>query len=205
MAGIVAPFKLSVVIRRTHMYLALFLFPWLLMYAASTAVMNHRGFFAERSSPGPIPYEKERELVYDAVFPEGADLRTISRQVLVSTGLDGSHGVSRRKDGAIVITRNDLLTPRRLTYFPGDRRVVIEKMPHRTNAFLERFHRRRGYATGYALDTGWAVSVDLVIVAMMFWVLSGLWMWWEMRFTRALGALAFIGGAGFFLFYLLML
>jgi hypothetical protein len=67
---------------------------------------------------------------------------------------------------------------------------------------LERFHRRRGYATGYALDTVWAVTVDVAIGAMMFWVLSGLWMWWEMKVTRPLGALAFVGGAGLFVLFL---
>jgi hypothetical protein len=195
----------SLVVRRTHMYLALFLFPWMLMYALSTMAMNHRAFFVERSGAGPVQYERERELVYDGSFPESADLRTISRQILQSAGLDGAHGVSRRKDGAVVITRNDLTTPRRVTYVPSDRTVLIERMPHRSNAFLERFHRRRGYATGYALDTVWAISVDVVIVAMVFWVLSGLWMWWEMKATRVPGAVAVIGGAGVFAFYLLTL
>lgn len=195
----------SHIVRRTHMYLALFLFPWMLMYALSTAAMNHRAFFVERYGAAPVPYEKEREFVYDGFFPENAELRTISRQILTSAGLDGAHGVNRRKDGAIVISRNDLVTPRRLTYVPSGRSVLIERMPHRANAFLERFHRRRGYATGYALDTVWAVSVDLVIVAMVFWVLSGLWMWWEMRVTRALGATAFLGGVSLFAFYVLTL
>ena len=104
-----------------------------------------------------------------------------------------------------MINRNDLLTPRRLTYFPADRHLLIEKMPHRPNAVLERFHRRRGYATGYRLDTVWAVSVDLVIIAMVFWVISGLWMWWEMTATRRLGLSALLGGAGLFALYLLML
>jgi len=187
------------------MYLALFLFPWMLMYALSTLAMNHRGLFAAAYGSGPVPYERERELVYDGVFPDGAELRTISRQILASLGLDGAHGVSRRADGAIVITRNDLVAPRRLTFTPADRRVLVEKMASRPNAFLERYHRRRGYATGYALDTVWAVSVDLVIVAMMFWVLSGLWMWWEMKATRGFGALAVLSGAGLFAVYLLTL
>jgi hypothetical protein len=195
----------SLIIRRTHMYLALFLFPWMLMYALSTFVMNHRAYFSEGVEAGPVAFERERELVYDGVFPENADLRTISQQILVSTGLDGSHGVSRRKDGAVVITRNDLLAPRRLTYDPARRTVLIEKMPHRANAFLERFHRRRGYVTGYTLDTIWAVSVDLIIVAMVVWALSGLWMWWEMKITRTLGAIALAGGLGLFGFYLLTL
>ena len=172
----------SLVVRRTHMYLGLFLFPWMLMYALSTAAMNHRAFFVERYGSGPPAYEKDREFFYDDAVPEDAsELRTISRRILDAAGLNGAHGVTRRKDGVIVITRNDLVRPRRLTYTPSTRVVLVEKMPHRSNAFLERFHRRRGYATGYTLDTIWAVSVDLVIGAMVIWAFSGLWMWWQMQ------------------------
>jgi hypothetical protein len=188
----------SRVIRRSHMYLALFFFPWVLMYAMSTLAMNHRGLFTRMYGPGPIPFEKERQIVYDGSFSENAEPETMARQILMSTGLDGAHGVTRRKDGAIVITRNDLITPRRLTYSPAEHSVVIERAEHRSNAFLERFHRRRGYATGYRLDTIWAISVDLAIVSMLFWVASGLWMWWEMRVTRVLGAAAVLGGVGLF-------
>jgi hypothetical protein len=183
------------------MYLALFLFPWMLMYALSTLVMNHRALFA---GP-PAPFERERELVYDGVLPENAPLRAMSVQLLASVGLDGAHNVTQRKDGTVVINRNDLITPRRLTYTPADRRLVIERLPVRANAFLERFHRRRGYATGYRLDSAWAVTVDAAIVAMIFWGLSGLWMWWEMKVTRGLGLIALVGGAGLFLFYLAVL
>jgi hypothetical protein len=187
------------------MYAALFLFPWLLMYALSTAMMNHRASFAS-STPGGAPvYERERELMYDGVFPEDAELRNISQQILSSLDLDGAHGVTRRKDGAIVITRNDLLTPRRLTYVPSTGALTIERLPHRNNVMLERFHRRRGYATGYALDTTWAVTVDLVIAGMIFWVLSGLWMWWEMKVTRAAGGLALATGAGLFVLFILII
>jgi hypothetical protein len=192
----------SLLIRRTHMYLALFLFPWLLMYALSTAVMNHRALFVDEAGNGAPQFQPERELTYDGVFPEGAELRTISGQILASLDLDGAHGVTRRKDGAIVINRQDLLTPRRITFTPATRALVIEKLPHRTNTLLERFHRRRGYATGYTLDTIWAVTVDAAIGAMMFWVLSGLWMWWEMKVTRPLGALAFAGGVGLFALFI---
>ncbi len=152
-----------------------------------------------------VPFVEERRLVYDGVFPENAALRAISKQILMSVGLDGAHGVSGRKDGTIVINRNDLVTPRRLTYSPADRTLVIERMQPRPNAFLERFHRRRGYTTGYALDTVWAVSVDLFIIAMVFWVLSGLWMWWEMKVTRRFGLTALFTGAAVFALFLLTL
>ena len=195
----------SKVVRRTHMYLALFLFPWVLMYAASTLVMNHRAMFIARYGEGPIPFERERQLVYDGVFPEGADQKAISRQLLQSVGFDGAHSVSQRKDGTIVVNRNDLVRPRRLTYSPTDRSLVIERQQTRPNAFLERFHRRRGYATGYGLDTVWAVSVDLFIIGMVFWALSGLWMFWEMKVTRRPGLAALGVGAVVFAFYLAVL
>jgi hypothetical protein len=195
----------SRLVRRSHMYLALFLTPWMLMYAVSSLAMNHRAVFVERYGSGPVPFQTERELVYDGSFSPDADLKTISRQILTSLDLDGSHGVTRRKDGAIVINRTDLITPRRITFTPDSRTLLVERMDRRPNAFLERFHRRRGYATGYRLDTAWAVTVDAVIVAMVFWALSGLWMWWEMKVTRAWGALALLAGIGLFALYLVML
>jgi len=183
------------------MYLALCLFPWVLMYALSTLVMNHRALFVAGYGPGAPPYETERTIRYDGAFSEDAAPREISQTILAALDLDGAHGVTRRKDGAIVITRNDLTTPRRMTYTPADRTLVVERMPHRTNAFLERFHRRRGYATGYRLDTAWAVSVDLFIAGAIFWALSGLWMWWEMKVTRRLGLSALLTGAALFAVY----
>ena len=192
---------LSKVIRRTHMYLALFLFPWVLMYALSTLVMNHRASFVARHGPGAPPYTVERTTRYDGAFSETAPLREISKTILSTLDLDGAHGVSRRPDGTVVITRNDLTTPRRITYSPSDGTLMIERMQYRTNAFLERFHRRRGYATGYGLDNVWAISVDLFIAAAIFWALSGLWMWWEMKVTRAAGLAAAISGAAIIVFY----
>jgi hypothetical protein len=184
------------------MYLGLFFFPWMAMYAVSTMVMNHRAYFVERYGPGPVPFEMESTRPYDGSFPLDADLRTISTQILGSLGLDGAHNVARRKDGTIVINRNDLTTPRRLTYSPADHTLVVERMVSRPNALLERFHRRRGYATGYGLDTAWAVTVDAAIAAMIVWVLSGLWMWWEMKVTRVAGLAALASGAGLFALYL---
>ena len=43
---------ISTIVRRTHMFLALFFFPWVLMYALSTLVMNHRAFFVSRIRRG---------------------------------------------------------------------------------------------------------------------------------------------------------
>ena len=192
----------SQLVRRSHLYLALFLSPWLLMYAVSTLAMNHREALVARFGPVAAPYKRESESTFEAVFPPNADAEQMARQILDALRLDGAHGVNRRPDGTLVITRNDLLTPRRITFTPATQKLLIEKMEAQPNGFLERFHRRRGYTTGYGLDTIWAVSVDVVIVALVAWVLTGLWMWWEMKATRTAGATAAVAGAALFLLYL---
>ena len=47
----------SRIVRRTHMYLALFLAPWMIGYAVSTIAMQHR-------MPRPTAFVTEREQVY---------------------------------------------------------------------------------------------------------------------------------------------
>jgi len=172
------------------------------MYALSTLVMNHRAHFSGEQGPGPGPMTIEREFVYDGVFSEGVTLRDQSEQILASLGIDGAHTASRTSSGAVVIMRNDLMTPRRVTYTPADQKVAVEVGEVRPNAVLERFHRRRGYRTGYILDTVWAVTVDLVIAALVVWAVSGVWMWWRMKTTRRAGFACGLAGLALFVVFL---
>jgi hypothetical protein len=189
---------MSRIIRRTHMYLALFLSPWMLMYALSTMAMNHRQRFVAQ----PV-FEKVGDQAYQGSFPAGAAPGQIARQVLRDLGLEGAFAVQGPgPDGRLIINRQDLVAPRRITYWPSEGRLLVEKLSFRSPAFLERFHRRRGFQHPFLLDDAWAVTVDLVIAAMVFWGLSGLWMWWEMRVTRLWGAMFAVLGAGLFAFFL---
>jgi hypothetical protein len=182
------------------MYAALALAPWVLMYALSTLAMNHKAWLVAPETP--VAFAEERRLAYDAVFPPDATPALMGQQILDSLGLDGAHGVNRRADGILVVNRNSLLTPRRITYRPESHTLVVERQVPTQTSFLERFHRRRGYATGYALDTAWAITVDLFIIGMLTWAASGLWMWWEMKVTRGFGALALLAGAALFAAFL---
>jgi hypothetical protein len=174
------------------MYLALFLTPWILAYALSTLAMNHR-------MPRPTNLVKERDEIYPNAFEPGTPPREIARQILGDLDLEGAFGVQGpTPDGRVIINRQDMLTPYRVTFTSNDRRLVVERMELETSGFLNRFHRRRGYNQPYSADTAMAVSVDAVIVALVFWALSGLWMWWEMRATRGWGLACVIAGAGVF-------
>jgi hypothetical protein len=195
----------SKVLRRTHMYLALFLAPWVLIYTLSTFVMNHREWFRGHNAPPPA-FEKEREFTYDGSFPENARPRDIGLQLLQSLQMDGAFQANRRpRDGAIVVNRMDPIRPIRLTVDPATKNVVIERQIFDGTAFLERMHRRRGFQHDFLLDDLWAFSVDLFILTIIFWAASGLWLWWEMKLTRKIGALFLAGGVALFAFFLAVL
>lgn len=190
----------SKLLRRIHLYLALFLTPWVLMYALSTFVMNHRDFFRGRPAPPP-KWERVSEQVYDGLFPENADRFVMARQILLSLNLDGAHQPNLR-DGKLVIQRMAAAQPMRLTYTQADRMLLVEKQIVDAPSFLKRMHRRRGFQHPYALEDAWAFSVDFFIAAMLFWAGSGVWMWWELKATRRYGALAAAAGLALFGFFL---
>jgi hypothetical protein len=174
------------------MYLALFLTPWMMGYAASTLLMNHD---AGRS----VKYSKEREQPYTTSFEPGTPPRAVAEQILSDLHLDGTFTVgSPAPDGKLTITRQDIVAPRRITFDSSLKQLTIERAAIDPVGFLYRFHRRRGYQPPFAADRAMAFSVDLVIVAMVFWALSGLWMWWEMRATRLWGAACALLGIGIF-------
>lgn len=177
------------------MYLALFLAPWMIGYALSTMAMNHR-------MPRPTSFVTEIERDYPNVFEPGTPPREIAQQILSDLDLDGAFGVQGpAPDGRLTINRQGMLSPRRIIFTPQSRRIVVERMELETSGFLNRFHRRRGYQQPYAADLAMAMSVDAVIVAMVFWALSGLWMWWEMRATRWWGLACAVTGAGIFVLF----
>ncbi|MEP7363476.1 MAG: hypothetical protein ABI972_09495 [Acidobacteriota bacterium] len=196
----------SKVLRRTHMYLALFLGPWVAMYALSTMVMNHRGVFTAMYGRGPAPFEKVREAAYPDGFGEGTSPETMTGAILHTIDLEGAHNSPPpRPDGTLVFQRQDIVRPYRITYTPGDKKIVVERARFQWNAFMGALHRRRGYEQPYALDDAWGFVVDLFIVATIAWALSGLWMWWEMKVTRKWGALSLGVGAALFAFFLVRL
>ncbi len=192
-------------LRRIHLYAGLFLAPWVLMYAISTVAMNHRELFDDGNAKGP-QWEKRVERAFDGVFPQDAPVSLQARTLLAWLELDGPHNAHWIPEQAtLVIQRQRMIDPVRITYTPADKRVVVEGQAGKTSALLERMHRRRGYERDYAADDVWAFVVDAFIVAMLFWVISGLWLWWQMKATRRLGFAFALGGAAVFALYALYL
>ena len=198
--------KASLLVRRIHMFTGLFLGPWMLMYALSTLVMTHRDYvvsFYPTKNPVMIT---ERQLNYARSFPEGMSREQIAHQLLVDLGLDGANHVSGGQNGKpLIITRQQGLIARRITFDASAEKLVLAREEFRALTFLERMHRRRGYSQPYVSDGVWGLSVDLAVITMAFWSLSGIWLWWELKSTHRLGAISFVAGLSLFALFLVLL
>jgi hypothetical protein len=196
----------SKLIRRVHMFTGLFLAPWMLMYALSTLVMTHREYVVSfYPSKNPV-FVNERELDYTRSFADGTSREEIGHQILQDLGLGGRHYVSGGRNGQpLVINRQHGLSLRRLTFDPTSHKLVIQREEFRALTFLERMHRRRGYDHPYALEDTWGFTVDVAVITMAFWSLSGIWLWWELKATRFWGTLSWMAGLGLFALFLIML
>jgi hypothetical protein len=186
-------------IRRAHMYLALFLTPWMIIYALSGLVLNHlptiRGWYGGNIAP----FEKVGEREYTAAFSADADPLLIGEQILTHLDLLGTFRVQGRADQPrLVINRNGAFAAHRITYFRTENRLLIEKQVMTAPAFVNRVHFRHGFDQPFLSSRLWGVIVDLVVVAMVFWGLSGIWMWWETRPARGWGAACALLGSAVF-------
>ena len=195
--------RTSLIIRRVHLYLALFLTPWMLMYAFSTAAMNHRTWFEQYYGEQAVQWEPVSEEPFDIDLGEDPSRGDVAAAILSHLGLEGAHTTRGRLDQHITITRDNPWDTRRISYTPANRGLLkVERRVSRISVILESLHRRRGYQHAILSEDLWAFSVDLVIGAMLFWAASGIWMWWEMSVTRRLGALALGGGLVLYAFFL---
>jgi hypothetical protein len=123
----------------------------------------------------------------------------VGAQVLEHLGLAGTFNIPPGATQArLVINRNAALVAYRITYLRQENRLRIEKQPYTAPVFFNRLHFRSGYEQPFLAARFWAVTVDLAIGAMLFWVVSGIWMWWEIKPARVWGAACAVLGVGLF-------
>jgi hypothetical protein len=61
-----------------------------------------------------------------------------------------------------------------------------------TRRFLTRLHLTHGFPSSPNARWFWAVIVDAMAFVMVFWGVSGLFMWWQIKATRKLGFLVLV-------------
>ena len=55
------------------------------------------------------------------------------------------------------------------------------------------------------MEDTWAFSVDLTVLTLVFWGLSGIWLWWGIRQTRVWGVISLAFGIALFALFLALI
>ena len=197
--------KFNIINRRTHLYLGLALIPWVLMYGLSSLIINHGPFFNKLFANETPLWSVKLEQEYHRPVPENADLRKLATEILNEFELGNSFFVSRPVPERININALDFTSPTRLSYFVEEGRLVVEEQNFRFKTLMIMMHLRGGYGQDNFLDDLWAVILDLVCIAFLVWVISGIYIWWKLRDLRIWGLVSIIGGLVTFGWFILAL
>ncbi len=185
--------------RRTHLYLGLFLIPWLTMYGVSSFLLSHPKWFESGKEPGwQLLFERE----YSRPLSANSEVREDAARILEDCGLPGAFWTNQSKPGQLEIMRFRFRDHTRLTYFINEHRLRAEHQNQGWQQVITGLHFRGGFIQCYFWNWVWAGLVDLVCVGILIWIASGLYMWWRLARTRFWGALALSGGLLSFLLLL---
>ena len=190
--------------RRTHLYLGIVLAPWFLMYGASTVVFNHGDFFHRlHNNPEPgwaLQYERDYSL---PPIQKGAHAWNMGGKVLNDLGLPRPYRAWVDGDGVLQMFRIKFLGNTRARYYPDRHRLRVEKMEFRWDRFLTGMHVRGGWEWPGFWDKFWSFTVDMVVLATLIWIFSGLYIWWTLKRFRFWGGLSLAAGGLSFLVFII--
>lgn len=196
--------------RRLHLYLAMILLPWAVMYGISAIPFTRNSYFNELYKDGVPQWTTRYEQAYDRVPPEKwtADvLRPFAKKVIDDLGIEitSAYGAYRPNNREIIVLVFDFWNNTRMRYNIENKTITVQDKRFRWDQFFTSLHARGGYRQDGFLNTTWSVIVDLVSIGFILWVASGLYMWWQLKGTRKWGALAVGSGLISFVIFLMTL
>ncbi len=146
--------------------------------------------FDDRSAAPPNPFASIRTVK----LPENSLLhvKAAGPDILAELDLDqGDASMGRRSPSLLFSAKADGV-PCLVTYNLGSGSVSAVREDSRptmeAKSFLQRLHLSRTYSPGIGVRWIWALLVDAMFLSMVFWGVSGLMMWWQVKRTRFTGA-----------------
>ena len=193
--------------RRLHLYLGLALLPWFFMYGISSVPFAHNDFFQRRDAAKGLPmWTLRSEHRVELPIPEDPEaLRSFGTALLERAGIAdvgrSSVGAYRQSPTQVNVYVYSFWQSTQLKYFADRQTLTVEDRRFRWDHFLTGMHARGGFEQPGVLQNSWSVVVDLVCLAIVVWIATGLYMWWGVPGSRRWGALTISAGVLSFLFF----
>ena len=194
----------NLILRRTHLYLGMLLIPWLLVFGLSTLIFNHPDTFKPLRPADPqfVPLW-EKDYTLSEPLRDG-NLRDVAQSILDAHALRGAFGVEQKGRKLNIFVQN-FMAPKRLTFDLDQHKLRAEEKKFAWVEVLQRLHFRAGYNGTGPWANVWPLIVDVFCLSMLMWILTGLYLWWKIRVSRAWGWVTIGAGMGTIVVLLAML
>ena len=153
----------------------------------------------QSSDASSAEVERSIDRPYTIDIAPGADLRAVGARIHADAGFSGGFYVNQPNRQRINVNHPDFFHPTRVTYFIDQHRLLAEDREFVWRQFLTSVHAHAGYELHSFWNTVWAVMIDVVCVALIVWMASGLVMWWLLPGSRGWGWLAIAAGTTSFI------
>jgi hypothetical protein len=181
-------------IRRLHLYLGLALLPWFIGYGLTAALFSHPEW--GESVYGRPVWHVRFERPYQ--LPDEPDLRRLGAMLMRDAGVQGAYGAYRPNPERVNVYVHTFRSATQVIYDGNKGTLRAEDKQFRWDHFSTGWHARGGFQEDSALHDLWGTVVDLVSLAYVLWVITGLLMWWQLRRLRLWGAVALGSGSALF-------
>jgi hypothetical protein len=198
--------RFYLVTRDLHLYVGLFISPFVLVFAVSVLYLVHG--LAVRPAPGAADRARTVANVVvpdDALRLQGRERVDALRPILAQLDVRGEVDFVRH-----VAQEHRLIVPVRLpdrdtvvTFDYEQRTARIASIEHAMSAALVYLHKMPGphnadVRGNSLLMRVWRVGADATVYAILFLTLSGLYLWFALRAERRIGLLLMLAGAATF-------
>ena len=200
----------TLIVRRVHLYLTLICLPWFVMYGITAIAFNHADWFDAPDDlynlSGPN-WTKDQSWPCSIDVPDQGDvLREVAAQMLDVAGIQAdAYGAFRSGRQQISAYVTEFWNTRRLAYDIDKQEMSLYTRKPVTSTTMTLMHARAGYRHDSVPNDVWAVMVDTVVVGILLWVASGLYMWWQQRNLRKVGGISLAAGVITFVTFLISL
>ena len=190
--------------RKLHLWTGLFLVPWMIIYAASALFINHP-ILNKVAGSGPPKWKQLRTIDFtpDDSFP--ADPKAQAARIVELVDLEGAHRIQGKPNAnQLTVFRISGAGHYRIVWNKRQHKIVVARQdPFSAVRLVHFLHFRAGFRQRYPAFITWAFVVDAVVLSILLWVVSGVYLWARMPKVRVSGAICL--GAGLALFVVLVL
>ena len=193
-------------VRKLHLYVGLFISPFILIFSISALVFNHAGYLNRVSPVKPLPEirTKLNKIPYDTT-----DLLT-AKAIIHKLGIEGEIDYISKSPDHISFPVNKPGVKTRIEINTHTDSVLITRQQEGVLRAMSYLHLMPGQHNaklrGNSLFlTIWRVLADVVVYLLLFLTASGIFLWYFLKVERTVGVYAICLGIVFFFGLLLLI